>query len=61
MLSLLLKKKSKDISNDLFKTYFNFLRPIDLTTKLFKTNDKKKNSEFVEEIKNRWSKLKNQI
>ena len=26
--------------------------------KLFKTKDKKKNSEFVEEIKNRWSNLK---
>ena len=38
------EKKSKDINNDLFKTYSNFLRP-----------------EFLEEIKNRRRKLKNQI
>ena len=36
----------------MFKTYFNFLAPIDLAKKLFETKDKKKNSEFVEEIKN---------
>ena len=35
--------------------------PIDLATKLFKTEDKKKNSEFIEEMKNRWSKLKDEI
>ena len=28
--------------------------------KLFQTKDKKKNSEFVEEIKNRWSNLKDE-
>ena len=28
--------------NDFFKTYFNFLTPIDLATKLFKTKDKRK-------------------
>ena len=32
-----------------------------MATKLFKTKAKKKNSEFVEEIKNRWSKLKDEI
>ena len=32
-----------------------------MTTKLFKTKDKKKNSELVEEIKNRWSNLKDKI
>ena len=42
----------------MFKTYFNFSAPIDLEKELFKTKDKKKNSEFVEEIKNRWSNLK---
>ena len=42
----------------MFQTYFNFSAPIDLAKKLFKTKDKKKNSEFVEEIKNRWSSLK---
>ena len=54
----LIERESKDINNDLFKTYFNFLAPIDLAKKLFETKDKKKNSEFVEEIKNRWSNLK---
>ena len=32
-----------------------------MPTKLFKTKDKKKNSGFVEEIKNRWNKSKNEI
>ena len=32
-----------------------------MPTKLFKTKDKKKNSEFLEEIKNRWNKSKNEI
>ena len=54
----LIKKESKDINNDLFKTYFNFSAPIDLAKKLFETKDKKKNSAFVEEIKNRWSNFK---
>ena len=57
----LIKKESKDINNDLFKTYFNFLAPIDLAKKLFEIKNKKKNSELVEEIKNRWSKLKDKI
>ena len=45
----------------MFKTYFNFLAPIDLAKKLFETKDKKKNSDLVEEIKNRWSNLKDEI
>ena len=49
----LIKKESKDINNDLFKTYFNFLAPIDLAKKLFEIKNKKNNSELVEEIKNR--------
>ena len=57
----LIKKESKDINNDLFKTYFNFSAPIDLAKKLFETKDRKKNSELVEEIKNRWSNLKDKI
>ena len=44
----------------MFKTYFNFLTPIDFAKKLFETKDKKKNSEFVEEIKNKWSNLKDE-
>ena len=45
----------------MFKTYFNFLAPIDLAKKLFETKDKKKNSELVEEIKNRWSNVKDKF
>ena len=56
-----IKEKSKDINNDLFKTYLNFLTPIDLAKKIFETKDKKKNSDFVEKIKNIWSNLKDKI
>ena len=45
----------------MFKTHFNFSAPIDLAKKLFETKDRKKNSELVEEIKNRWSNLKDKI
>ena len=48
------------INNNLFWTYFSFLILIDLAKKLFETKDAKKDSEFVEEIKNRWSKLKDE-
>ena len=41
--------------------YFNFVEPSDLAKKLFEIKDKKKNNDFVEEIRNRWSKLKNGI
>ena len=57
---IFLKEKSKDINNDLFKKYFNLSAPIDLAKTLFETRDKKKNSEFVEEIQNRWSDLKDE-
>ena len=36
----------------MFRKYFNFSALFDLAKKLFETKDKKKNSEFVEEIKN---------
>ena len=32
-----------------------------MAKKLFEIKDKKKNDDFVEEIKNRWSKLKDSI
>ena len=44
----------------MFKKYFNLSAPIDLAKTLFETRDKKKNSEFVEEIQNRWSDLKDE-
>ena len=45
----------------MFYQYFNFEEPIDLAKKLFEIKDQKKNNDFVEEIKNRWSKLKDEI
>ena len=45
----------------MFNYYFNFVEPSDLAKKLFEIKDKKKNNDFVEEIKNRWSKIKDEI
>ena len=39
-----IEEKSKNINNDLLKTYFDFLAPIDLAKKIFETEDKKKKS-----------------
>ena len=55
-----IEEKSRGINNDLFQTYFSFLTLIDLAKKLFEIKDAKKNSQFAEEIKNRWSKLKDE-
>ena len=41
----------------MFSYYFNFEKPSDLAKKLFEIKDKKKNNDFVKEIKNRWSNL----
>ena len=56
---VLIKKESKDLNNDLLKTYSNFSALIDLVKKLFEAKCKKRNSELVKEIKIRWSNLKN--
>ena len=37
-----IEEKSKNINNDLFKIYFDFLAPIDLAKKIFETKDNKK-------------------
>ena len=47
-----IENKSKGIGYDLFRKYFNFETPTQLTKKLFEIKDKKKNNDFVEEI--RW-------
>ena len=52
-----IENKSKDICYILFSCYFNFEKPSDLAKKLFEIKDKKKNNDFVKEIKNRWSNL----
>ena len=56
-----IENESKDISYILFRYYFNFATPSDFAKKLFEIKDKKKNDDFVEEIKNRLSKLKDSI
>ena len=56
-----IENKSKGISYDLFRRHFDFETPTQLTKKLFEIKDKKKNKHFVEEIKNRWSKLNDEI
>ena len=57
---IFIKEKSRNINNDLFKKYFYISAPIDLAKKLFGTKDKKNNSELVQEIRNRWSNLKDE-
>ena len=52
--------KSKDINNDSFLKYFNFLKPFDFAKKLYETKDAKENSELEKEIKNRWGNLKDE-
>ena len=46
-----IENKSKGISYDLFKKYFDFETPIQLTKNLLEIKDKKKNSDFLEEIR----------
>ena len=45
----------------MFRRHFDFETPTQLTKKLFEIKDKNKNKNFVEEIKNRWSKLNDEI
>ena len=47
--------------NDLFKKHFNFPVPGPLAKIIFEIKDAKENSRFVEEIRNRWSNLKDKI
>ena len=56
-----IENESKGTNYDLFRKYYNFETPTQLTKKLFEIKDKKKNNDFVEEIKNRWSKLEDEI
>ena len=53
--------ESKEINYELFKKYFNFIVPSALAKKLYKTKDAKENSELVEETRNRWSNLKDEV
>ena len=40
---------------------FNFVKPSNLAKKFFEIKDTEKNNDFVEEMKNRWSKIKHEI
>ena len=55
-----IENQSKGIGYDLFKNYFNFVVPSALAKQLYTTKDKNKNDKLVEEIKNRWSNLKDE-
>ena len=56
-----IENESTGINYDLFKDYFNFIVPSALVKKLYETKNKNKNNELVEEIRNRWSNLKDGI
>ena len=45
----------------MLKNYFSFVVPSALAKQLYATKAKKKNNKLVEEIKNRWSNLKDEI
>ena len=57
----LIERESEGINNDLFKKHFDFSTPIDLAKELFERKDANKKSLIVEEIKNRWSNLKDKL
>ena len=45
----------------MFQDYFDSVVPSALAKKLYETKNKNKNNELVEEIRNRWSNLKDGI
>ena len=53
-------RKETGINCELFEKYFNFKKPSDMLNSVYRTNDKKKNSEFVNIIKSGLSDLKNE-
>ena len=55
-----IKNESKGINYDLFKNYINFIVPMALVKQLYKTKNKNKNNALVEQIKKRWSNLKDE-
>ena len=56
-----IENELKGINYDLFRKYFNFETPIQLTKNLFEIKNENKNNDFVEELKNIWSKLNDEI
>ena len=56
-----IENESVGINYDLFKDYFNFIVPSALVKKLYKEKNKNKNNELVEDRKERWSNLRDEI
>ena len=55
-----IQKEQKTINMNLLKEYFSLAEPTNLTKKLLETKYKRENSEFVEQIKFKWSILKDE-
>ena len=55
-----IENETKGINYNLFEHYFNFVVPSTLAKYLNETKNKNKNNELVEEIKKRWSNLKDE-
>ena len=56
-----IENETKGIDHGMFNYYFNFVKSSNLAKKFFEIKDEKKNNDFVEEMKNRWSKIKDEI
>ena len=56
-----IENKSKTINYNLFKEYFKFESPTDLTKQLFKTKNENKNNDLVNVIKSELIDLKKEI
>ena len=54
-------EKERDINSEVFQKHFSFQRPSDMLKSVYKWNDKKKNSKFINVIKRGVSDLKNEI
>ena len=54
-------KKEANINSEIFQRHFKFQRPSDILKLVYKTNNKKKNSELVNVIESGLSDLKTKI
>ena len=54
-------KKEANINSEIFQRHFKFQRPSDMLKLVYKTNNKKKNSELVNVIESGLSDLKTKI
>ena len=54
-------EKERFLNSKIFQKYFNYQRPSSMLKELYKINDKYKNNDLVNVIKNRLSDLKKKI